>query len=444
MVERATLEGPVTVGALSPPAEPRSSDLDAVGYVQEEFFASGMATSFVPDGEGAGDWSVTAGAPAPYTTRLLVRRPRDPERFGGTVVVEWMNVTVVETAPEWAYTDRAIIDAGAAWVGVSVQALGVEGGRAAIQTGDEQQEVMDHGLRANNPERYAALAHPGDAYCYDMFSQIGDALRAPDARMFGGRTPTAVIGVGESQSAWYLTTYVNAVHPVADVFDGFLVHSRGASAAALDGTRDRESRVPVRFRSDLDAAVMTFQTETDVGPVYGYAGARQSDTDRLRVWEVAGTAHADAFLVGVDFALCGHSINSGPQHYVLTAALEALMRWVVDGVPPPRGPRIRTVSELDPTIVRDEHGNALGGIRTPPLDVPAATLSGEPPDGADVLCSLFGVTIPFDHATLTSLYGDRQAYLDAFDVALDEAIEAGFVRAADRPRLAAEARDVEF
>ena len=29
----------------------------------------------------------------PFTTRLLVYRPADPERFNGTVVVSWNNVT---------------------------------------------------------------------------------------------------------------------------------------------------------------------------------------------------------------------------------------------------------------------------------------------------------------------------------------------------------------
>ena len=30
---------------------------------------------------------------ADYTTRMLVRRPADPKKFNGTVIVEWNNVT---------------------------------------------------------------------------------------------------------------------------------------------------------------------------------------------------------------------------------------------------------------------------------------------------------------------------------------------------------------
>ena len=39
--------------------------------------------------------------------------------------------------------------------------------------------------------------------------------------------------MGESQSAYALTTYVNGVHPLDRVFDGFLVHSRGGAAMPL-------------------------------------------------------------------------------------------------------------------------------------------------------------------------------------------------------------------
>ena len=48
-----------------------------------------------------------------------------------------------------------------------------------------------------------------------------------------------MIAVGESQSAAFLTTLANAVHPLDPVFDGFLIHSRGANGAPLDGDHRR-------------------------------------------------------------------------------------------------------------------------------------------------------------------------------------------------------------
>lgn len=446
MAQQATVRGPIP-GRLTPPADPRGLDLAAIGYVQEEYIVAGEATAFEPHGDLGEDgrWAVTPGPIEPFATRIVVRRPDDPDRFDGTVVVEWMNVTVVETAPDWAYTSRTIADAGAAWIGVSAQAIAVEGGTSAIQTTDPRQAGASDGLRGNDPDRYGELRHPGDAFSFDIFSQVAAVVRSPDRLPFPGPAhPRRLLAIGESQSAGFLTTYVNAFHPRDQVVDGFLVHSRGFGAAGLDGTGAREAPFPVAFRDDVDTPVLAFETETDVGPVLGYARARQPDTDHIRVWEVAGTAHADAYLVGPDFALCDHPVNAGPQHYVLNAALEALLRWVDDGTAPPHGPRIETVAERDTTIVRDGHGNAVGGIRTPPLDVPVATLSGDPPDGSDRLCSLFGVTLPFDSATLGELYADREEYLAAFDRSLDAAVVAGFVREADREAFAGEARAADL
>src|SRR5262249_2481782 len=301
-VPAATLEGPITIGEPSPPAFPRAVDLSAIGYVQAEFFASGTATSYAADGDlGAdGKGKFTPASTAPYKPRLVVLRPSSPDRFNGTVVVEWLNVTVVEAAPDWTYTSRALIDDGAAWVGVSAQALGVVGGTSAIQTGSAEQQAASGGIRSGNPERYGSLSHPGDQYAFAIYSQVAAALRSPgNVPVLGRSRPRRIVAAGESQSAGFLTTYINAIQPSAHAFDGFFVHSRGAGAAQPDGTRAvRGSTTAYRFRPNLDAPVMVFETETDVGPVLRYATASQPDNRRLRIWEVAGTAHADAYLLG--------------------------------------------------------------------------------------------------------------------------------------------------
>ncbi len=449
-VAPATLEGPITTGEPSAPADPRATDLSAIGYVQEEFFASGTANAYAADGDlGAdGKWKLTPASTAPYKTRFIVRRPSARARFNGTVVVEWLNVTVVEAAPDWTYTSRALIDDGAAWVGVSVQALGVVGGTSAIQTGLAEQQSASGGIRAGNPERYGTLNHPGDPYAFDIYSQVAAALRSPgEVPVLGQTRARKIVAAGESQSAGFLTSYINAIQPVAHAFDGFFVHSRGAGAAQPDGTRAvRGSTTAYRLRPDLDVPVMVFETETDVGPVLRYATARQPDNRRLRIWEVAGTAHADSYLLGgASGSLCpGSEVNNGPQHYVANAAMAALLRWVQDGKAPPRADRIKTTGGDGTTIVRDKHGIALGGIRTPSVDAPVQTLSGESQVQTGPLCAIFGSTTPFDPATLSSLYPTREAYLRAFDKALDRAVSNGFVRRADRTQYAAEARAVTF
>ena len=40
------------------------------------------------------------------------------------------------------------------------------------------------------------------------------------------------------------------------------------------------------------------ESETDLLFTLDYFPSRQEDTDLIRTWEMAGTAHADAFLLG--------------------------------------------------------------------------------------------------------------------------------------------------
>ena len=76
-------------------------------------------------------------------------------------------------------------------------------------------------------------------------------------------------------------------------------------------------------------------------------------------------------------------------------------------------------------FVRDEFGNATGGIRTPHLDAPTALLSGEGNSGG--LCILFGLTTLFPADQLVSLYGDEASYVAAVTEATNAAVAAGFI-----------------
>lgn len=444
-LEPATIEGPITVGAFHGPADPRPLELDALGYVQEEYFVSGVAQGYTAPGELGpdGQWEVEPDGRAPYRTRIVVRRPSDPSRCSGTAVLEWLNVSVVEAAPEWAYTHRALVDAGVAWVGVSAQAHGVIGGASLLETGvEEQAEEEAGGLRGLDPERYGTLEHPGDGHSFDIYTGVGAAVLAGLPGL--GEVDT-VIAAGESQSAAYLTGYINGIQPLTGLFQGFFVHSRGGGSAVPTGEPyGRDSSPRTRMRTDLDAKIMVVESETDVGPVFRFGPMRQPDTTCLRIWESAGTAHADAYLVGGEFELCPRAINNGPQHYVTHAAIEALLAWVDAGDAPPSAPRLTTDPSDATRILRDELGIARGGIRTPSVDVPIAVLSGDPDGDASELCALFGSSTPLDPATLRELYGSPAGYRRAFERSLDEAIEARFVRRADRELYLVESAAVTF
>ena len=130
------------------------------------------------------------------------------------------------------------------------------------------QQVGLTATQTADPARYAALSHPGDSYSYDIYSQAGQAVRFDADTLLDGLQPERVLAVGESQSAGRLLTYVNAVHPLAGVFDGFLVHSRFGAGAALsqDPLPQVDAPTPTLLREDLDVPVLVFQTETDDRP----------------------------------------------------------------------------------------------------------------------------------------------------------------------------------
>jgi len=430
-------------------------DIASVGYVAEEFFISGTASSYSSAAELSPDgrWSVTPSGAADFTTRIVALTPADRTRFNGTVLVEWLNVSGGIDAPAvWMMAHRELIRAGYGYVAVSAQRVGVEGGVNMMG--------LDMSLKSQNQQRYSSLQHPGDAYSYDIFSQAG---RVIGEEVLRGLRAEHLIALGESQSALFLTTYINAVDPLAQVYDGFLVHSRFGPAAPLDGgsifdAPEINTTQGIAFRSDLRVPLVTIITETDLfgGPRQGYHSARQPDNQRLRVWEIAGTAHADNYTIQVapidtgsaaladivaayapTNVLMGqeldHCINFAPQHhYVLQAALSQLCDWVRTSWPPPSAAPLE-LSGGQPIL--DALGLTQGGVRTPWVDVPIARTSGVGGDES-AMSSIFGSGEQFDAATVRRLYpGGVTEYLERFTASLDSAIQSGFILAADRQEI---------
>jgi hypothetical protein len=443
----------------------RDFDLATLGYQETEFSVEGMAASYELQDERGEDgcWDVTPGAEAPFRTRFVVRRPIDPDRFSGTVVVEWHNVSAgIDAAPDWGFFHRHLADQGHGWVGVSAQKVGIDGGGFA--------EGIH--LKILAPERYSGLQHPGDAWSFDMFTQVGALLRMPgEENPLGGLVPECLIAAGESQSAACLVTYINAIDPHTEIFDGFFVHGRPGMGVSIDGVfipraRHGEALEPTRLaisakgepiRHDVRVPVLVLQSETDV-ILLGGGLAAQPDSDHIRVWEMAGAAHADTYTVSAGRhddgtlsperlaellrpttdLMIGNTdspVNAGPQqHYVSQAALAHLTRWASGGEPPPEASRLH-VDEAGSGFRLDEHGIALGGIRTPWVDVPAAVMSGLGQSG-ESFAMLFGRTEPFDEVALKNLYpGGKAEYLHRFEAALADTIAAGFILEADRAEI---------
>ena len=448
-----------------------SYDFASVGYLFEEFFFEGDAVGYERVGKFRADgrWRVEESEEAHYKTRMIVVRPEDPADFSGTVFVEWFNVTGgVDAGPTFLMGHNGILRSGGAWVGVTSQAVGLTGSEETVQS--DVIDIPEGGLVGSDPARYGTLTHPGDLFAYDIFTQAGAAIRGDGDGVdpFEGFDVEMLLAMGESQSAGRLSTYVNAVHPLVGQYDGFLIHSRGATVAPL-GQRQADVVDPTipeatRIRKDTDDRVFIFETEYDV--IGGYADARQPDSRNVRLWEIAGTSHIDAY-TGAGYSLsdlgdgsaeaklldpagpgggllgCEQPLNAGAQHAVLVAVFEHLEGWVRDGTAPKKYPRLDVSGSGDAIEAkRDELGIAEGGVRTPLVDVPLAANTGYATNTPD-FCRVMGVLEPFDAATLEELYPNGSAgYVEAFDDAVDRAVQKGIWLDPEAENFKAAAREI--
>ncbi len=382
-------------------------DLTELGYLEEEYFVAGAARAF------------PAGEPAAYTTRIIVRRPADPADFNGVVVLDWVNVTAqFENAVQTLEAHQLFHRDGYAYVHVSAQAAGLCCTPLTPQVWD--------------PVRYAELSHPGDAYAFDIFSQIAQALRAPvGIDPMGGLPVAHVIAMGQSQSASRLYSYVSEVHARDRVIDAFLIQSGGGKVYA------EPPEVPViHLLSDAEAS----PEEPTLHPNY-------------RLWEVAGSAHQDLWVgyhqelgqagrVTVDaprqpasadedlhqltanygeqpdpgLGVCIAAGTAFPMRFAVMAGLHQLRRWVSAGVPARQPPRY----EFDARgmLARDDLGNARGGLRYPPIDVPVARYQSD-------LCGLGGMTIPLTEVELIQRYPTHADYYCQMQEATRRSVEQG-------------------
>ncbi len=408
--------GPISGGQKGAPSNNPAIDLEAFGYIAEEYFLDGTASAYrLTEGashDAHGRWlTERESETVPFRTRILVVRPKEAANFNGTIIVHWQNVTA---GFELGTVSGGEYLRGYAWVGVSAQSVGVngfEGPQAA-------------GLRQWDPERYGSLVHPGDAYSYDIFSQAGRAISAGRPRLdndpMGGLPVARLVAAGASQSASRLRTYINGVHPLERVYDGYIPYIDFASPVPFASDKNgRRTRISSQIRDDLGVPVFVVNSETETMPYYP---ARQPSTDNFRFWEVPGTAHVSvarseaATTPGMD------SPNWLSYTPVYDAAIRHMHAWLTQGTAPPDLPLIEVAAASGgtPEITRDELGNALGGIRIPEFAVPSAEHrgAGKRVEGGNRFAFLYGYAREFSKQELSALYSDSADFLSKYDAAL--------------------------
>jgi hypothetical protein len=463
--------GPIPVTADSYPLMASAKlqvvvDLPKAGYVEEEFFVSGRANVY--------DWAADGSpmiktAAAPYTTRILLRRPADPRRFSGNAIVEIGNVgRGFDFSFSWGLSHDHFMENGDAWVGITHSPENLEALKVFNPTRYAPLSMANPtanercAAAANAP---AALAPQEEGLRWDAISQIGALLRA--ARPGGPLAGFDVQRVYATSHGGELATYVAVFHPRAKlatgkpVFDGYIQHRHpamtrlrrcGVAPAATD---------PRQVIRNLDVPLVRVVSQTDVLITYS---RRRDDSDapgdRYRLYEIAGTPHADASFypympsvadqkkTGFDALL--HSWPFPEQceeetsllrvpimTYALDAIYANLTRWVRDGVPPPRAPRITMENggTSQARVVLDQHGNALGGVRTPYVDVPVATYITTTKGPG--ICGNLAHMKAFDWEKLNTLYGTPSGYAVQVSSAVDRLVRERWLTEADGRKIKA-------
>ncbi len=390
-----SLSAPVTgPGAAfdSAPSLARGLDLAHFRYETTEYFASGTA------------------AGKPYTTRVVVRQPADDDDFSGLVLAESMHVS--GAAHMFEFTSGYLMDAGHAAV--------------EIVTTSPQQFV------AFNAARYGSLKVENGQQ-NEIIAQVGALLRSSKTPL-AGPVRKLVMG-GTSMSAGTLINYLPAhmvfrTPEMSRIFDGFMPTSNGSTIREID--------VPLMHMPTMH------EVETNV--------TRRQDGDepgkQYRLYEFAAIGHVDSRdNVRLLPNPCVKPLSTFLTQAYFSVTLHHLLRWVDEGIVPPRAPRIlldRDESNDGSTMVLDAHGNPVGGIRSPYVDVPTAKYApvntaadpviANPSEyvrvnglqGAQTMCRLSAYQEPFSQAKLRDLYGSKREYLNKFEARLRELEREGW------------------
>jgi hypothetical protein len=432
-IPAATITGPIPITAQSgepfrglneqPVAGPGLPlpVLQPYGYVEEEYFVSGTV-------EGK-----------PYTTSLLVRKPKDPAKFSGVVAVETLHAQ--GAIPFWGLRE-VMMPLGHGWAMIVSQ-------RSAL-------EMFN---RKSSPARYASLQipeaagappsplmpGPQDAISQQIMSQVGVLLKSNASNgPFAGMTVKYLVMGGSSQTGMTTLRYIQESHAKArlpdgkPIYDGYLPMEAFANGPITGG----------------DAAVIHVVGEGDFGLFRAFSRGGQFDiradsdapNDRFREYEFPAASHVPTRGIAdpkVIFATLNNVMNDGehlsqfPSAPFYRATFVNLVAWITKGVAPPKAPAIE---RSNGEFVRDEFGNVKGGVRTPYVDLPTVRYIASAPttDANNMVRRMIGLQEPIALDKLHSLYQSRAEYLKRFDREIDRLVAQRWLLAQDGEQLKAE------
>jgi Alpha/beta hydrolase domain len=412
-------------------------DVERLGYAAEEYLLCGRANTYAPVAMADAANMLTRDTPhdmarretyvrpivnadEPYCTRVLLYGPKDSKRFSGRVVIETAHPLDGGRAIVWSQLSGYFAQRGDIYLGIAPP-------------------VTFESLRASNPTRYAKLGATDPTQLWGMIAQLGALVRGGQFHGIPRARLHTILLTGYSWTGVAVTTFANFHHEdarLADrkpVFDGYV------------------SIANSMYARPIDVPVIRVMTQSDFNSFDGLNNRRDDSDDadsRFRLWEVTGASHLNASPViqpGAspwvakapvteprnlprfsasecqrDFP-AGWGPNTLPLNYIMISAFEHIDRWIHGGPPPPRAARIETAA--DGSAKTDSDGNALGGLRLPQIEVPAARYGT-----ATGACFLYGYRLPFDPVRLRELYGTQDRYRAQLDAAARAQVEHGWLR----------------
>jgi hypothetical protein len=456
-------------------------DLSKFDYVEEEYFVSGLSNIYDFDGDGK---IIVKVADAPYTTRMLVRRPASPNEFSGTIIVELLNPTAMyDLDLQWQFSCDYFLAHKDVWVGVTVKPVTV----LALKTFD--------------PKRYAPLSManplPPEKTCpnpvsllpdstpatenglvWDILSQVGALLKSASPKNpLHGFDVKWVFATGYSQTAGYLVPYINFIRPLPTaalengkpVYDGYLIGDGDGLAIPINQCsaplKPGDPRFVIQPRPE---PVISIGTQSLlVLNVFARREDSDSPTDRYRRYEIPGASHLNKrgmiyFPSAADVARAGvlqpppvcteistYGLTDFPLEYFMNGAFANLDAWVRSGTIPPKTPwiKVKNVPGVPfPVAELDQYGNAVGGVPVPYIEVPIATYytrSTATDPRNNLYCSLSGYKIPFKKEILTQLYPTHDAYVEKVKESVETLVRERLITQDDGLKIIKEAEQAE-
>ena len=471
------VQGPLTSTAESYPFgaadhQEVPQDLSKLGYVEEEYLVSGNSNVYT--------WPTAGPAQirtpdAPYTTRVLVRKPAKGQKFSGNVVVEMLNPSnLFDLNIGWAMAHEQVVANGDAWVGITAKPIAVQ----ALKNFDAERYAslsFANPLALTDPRNCATVAADSsrtteNGLIWDIYSQVGAWLKSDDpSNPLRYGSPTSRVehayGFGYSQTGGFLVNYINGVHPLVvesdgePIYDAYIVAVAGGAFAGAYPMNQCEPSPPAtdarRQFKDVGVPIMRIMSQSDY--LRGI-GSRRADSDapgdQYRHYEMAGAGHAtpdelifsasSADIIAAGRAVPPASCNEGPRSrfpssIFFNAALRNLDLWVREGIAPPRAEPILV---RDGAPVLDEFGNVQGGLRSPFLVAPTSTWYGTA-TGAS-FCFIAGYERPLPQSVVDGLYGDHGGYVTAVKGSVRELEDQAFLTDYDARQLLKEAAQSEI